>query len=98
MNTWSKRGNKFDRSVEVIAPDAASRSVAAADLVLLQRLPVGQAQLAARVWRLPPPMVHELTTLADDEVVALGHMLWKRMKLITNTKEQQILGPVRRGD
>jgi hypothetical protein len=50
------------------------------------------------VWRLPPPMVHELTTLADEEVVALGHMLWKRMRLITNTKEQQILGPVRRGD
>jgi hypothetical protein len=76
----------------------AGATANAADLVLLQRLPVGQAQLAARVWRLPPPMVHELTTLADEEVVALGHMLWKRMRLITNTKEQQILGPVRRGD
>jgi hypothetical protein len=76
----------------------AGATANAADLVLLQRLPVGQAQLAARVWRLPPPMVHELTTLPDDEVVALGHMLWKRMRLITNTKEQQILGPVRRGD
>jgi len=76
----------------------AGATANAADLVLLQRLPVGQAQLAARVWRLPPPMVHELTTLADDQVVALGRMLWKPLRLVTTAKEQAILGPVRRGD
>ncbi|MGW5053259.1 hypothetical protein [Actinokineospora sp. NPDC004072] len=69
-----------------------------ADLVLMQRLPVGQAQLAARIWRLPPPMVQELSSLADDQVVALGRNMWERMRLVTTQKEQQILGPVRRGD
>jgi hypothetical protein len=66
--------------------------------VLLQRMPVGQAQLAARIWRLPPPMVRELTNLADDQVVALGRNLWKPLRLVTTSKEQAILGPVRRGD
>jgi len=70
----------------------------AADLVLLQRLPLGQAQLAARMWRLPPPMVQQLTTLKDDQVVALGPNLWRPLRLVTTAKEQQILGPVRRGD
>jgi hypothetical protein len=70
----------------------------AADLVLLQRLPLGQAQLAARMWRLPPPMVQQLTTLSDDQVVALGPNLWRPLRLVTTAKEQQILGPVRRGD
>jgi hypothetical protein len=76
----------------------AGATANAADLVLLQRLPVGQAQLAARIWRLPPPMVHQLTNLADDQVVALGRNLWKPLRLVTTTKEQAILGPVRRGD
>jgi ESX secretion system protein EccE len=76
----------------------AGATANAADLVLLQRLPVGQAQLAARIWRLPPPMMHELTQLPDEHVVALGNSLWKRLRLITTQKEQAILGPVRRGD
>jgi len=76
----------------------AGATANAADLVLLQRLPVGQAQLAARIWRLPPPMVHQLTTLADEQVVALGRNLWKPFRLVTTAREQQILGPVRRGD
>ncbi len=78
-------------------PQAAA-TANAADLVLLQRLPVGQAQLAARIWRLPPPMVQQLTTLKDDGMVALGHNLWLPMRLVTTQREQQILGPVRRGD
>jgi hypothetical protein len=69
-----------------------------ADLVLLQRLPVGQAQLASRIWRLPPHMTQQLTTLKDDGVVALGLNLWLPMRLVTTQREQQILGPVRRGD
>lgn len=70
----------------------------AADLVLMQRMPTGQAELAARIWRLPPQMMHQLTTLKDDQVVALGRNLWRPLRLVTTSKEQQILGPVRRGD
>jgi hypothetical protein len=69
-----------------------------ADLVLLQRLPGGQAQLAARMWRLPPPMMNELAELADDGVVALGPNLWLPLRLVTTPAEREILGPVRRGD
>jgi hypothetical protein len=69
-----------------------------ADLVLLQRLPVGQAQLAARIWRLPPAMADQLTTLKDDAVVALGPNLWLPLRLVTTPKEREILGPVRHGD
>jgi hypothetical protein len=69
-----------------------------ADLVLLQRQPLGQAQLAGRIWRLPPPLVQQLTTLKEDQVVALGRNLWRPVRLLTTPKEQQILGPVRRGD
>jgi hypothetical protein len=69
-----------------------------ADLVLLQRQPVGQAQLAARIWRLPPPLVQQLVNLQEDQVVALGHNLWRPVRLLTTPGEQQILGPVRRGD
>jgi hypothetical protein len=69
-----------------------------ADLVLLQRQPVGQAQLAGRIWRLPPPLVQQLTTLKEDQVVALGRNLWRPVRLLTTPAEQQILGPVRRGD
>lgn len=76
----------------------AGTTANAADLVVMQRLPVGQAELAAQIWRLPPPMVHQLTTLKDDQVIALGRNLWKPIRLVTTGKEQQILGPVRRGD
>lgn len=69
-----------------------------ADLVLVQRLPMGQAELAGRIWQLPPHMGRQLTTLQDDQIVALGRNLWKPMKLITTPKEQQIIGPIRRGD
>ncbi|WP_019807047.1 hypothetical protein [Saccharomonospora halophila] len=70
----------------------------AADLVLMQRLPAGQAELAGRIWRLPPQMMRQLTTLKDDQVVALGRNLWRPLRLVTTPKEQQLLGPVRRGD
>ncbi|NIJ14190.1 hypothetical protein FHU38_004534 [Saccharomonospora amisosensis] len=70
----------------------------AADLVLMQRLPAGQAELAARIWRLPFQMKGQLTMLKDDQVVALGRNLWRPLRLVTTSKEQQILGPVRRGD
>ncbi|WP_130345830.1 hypothetical protein [Herbihabitans rhizosphaerae] len=76
----------------------AGATADAADLVLMQRLPVGQAQLAQKIWRLPPHMVQELTQLKDDEVVALGKMLWQRLRLVTTAKEQAILGPIRRND
>ena len=69
-----------------------------ADLVLLQRLPVGQAQLAARLWRLTAPMAKQLAVLTDDGVVALGPDLWLPLRLVTTHAEREILGPVRRGD
>lgn len=70
----------------------------AADLVLMQRLPAGQAELAARLWQLPPQMSRQLTTLKDDQIIALGANLWRPFRLVTTPKEQQLLGPVRRGD
>jgi hypothetical protein len=76
----------------------ASSMANSADLVLLQRQPVGQAQLAARIWRLPAPMVTQLTNLKDDQVVALGRNIWRPLRLVTTPLEQRILGPVRRGD
>lgn len=78
-------------------PQAAA-TANAADLVLLQRLPVAQAQLAARIWRLTPRMAHELASLGEDRVVALGPNLWQRIRLVTTPLERAILGPVRRGD
>ncbi|HKR51734.1 MAG TPA: hypothetical protein VJT72_19550 [Pseudonocardiaceae bacterium] len=69
-----------------------------ADLVLLQRLPADQAQLAAQIWRLPAPMTHQLAALPDDGVVALGPDLWLPLRLVTTPAEREILGPVRRGD
>lgn len=69
-----------------------------ADLVLMQRQPVGQAQLAARIWRLNPRLVQQLTQLKDDQAIALGRNLWRPFRLITTPGEKQILGPVRRGD
>jgi len=70
----------------------------AADLVLAQRLPVGQAQLAGRLWQLSAEMVHELASLTDDGVVALGSSLWLPLRLVTTPKEAALLGPVRHGD
>ncbi len=69
-----------------------------ADLVLLQRLPMEQAQLAARMWRLTVPMTNQLAALPDDGVVALGPDLWLPLRLVTTPAEREILGPVRRGD
>ncbi len=69
-----------------------------ANLVLLQRLPAEQAQLAAHMWRLPPPLTNQLTALPDDGVVALGTNLWLPLRLVTTPAEREILGPVRRGD
>ncbi|GAA4000536.1 hypothetical protein GCM10022247_21250 [Allokutzneria multivorans] len=78
-------------------PQAAS-TVTGADLALIQRLPVGQAQLAGRMWNLPPNLVQQLTALGDDRVVAVGPNLWLPIRLITTPSEQQLLGPIRRGD
>ncbi|MGH3768825.1 MAG: hypothetical protein ACRDTX_27365 [Pseudonocardiaceae bacterium] len=69
-----------------------------ADLVLLQRLPADQAQLAAQLWQLSPPMAEQLSTLTDDGVVALGPNLWLPLRLVTTPAEREILGPVRLGD
>ncbi|MGH8573525.1 MAG: hypothetical protein ACREX8_13270, partial [Gammaproteobacteria bacterium] len=69
-----------------------------ADLVLLQRLPMDQSQLAAQIWRLAPPMTNQLAALPDDGVVALGPDLWLPLRLVTTPAEREILGPVRRGD
>jgi hypothetical protein len=69
-----------------------------ADLVLLQRLPLNQAQLARRIWYLQPQQAQQLTTLQDDGLIALGNMVWTPIRLVTNKKEQEILGPIRRGD
>ncbi|QGK71499.1 hypothetical protein GIY23_20055 [Allosaccharopolyspora coralli] len=73
-----------------------------ADLVLLQRLPLNQAELAARIWHLDPAtkqrQVNELTQLPDDIVIALGNNLWEPIQLGTKPAESEILGPVRRGD
>lgn len=73
-----------------------------ADLVLLQRLPLNQAELAARIWYFDRSRVHQqiqqLTGLQDDGVIALGNMLWAPIQLITDNREEEILGPIRRGD
>ena len=76
----------------------ASSTANTADLVLLQRLPHGQAQLASQIWRLRPQMAQQLTTLKDDQVIALGQDLWRPLRLVTTPGETQILGQVRRGD
>ena len=78
-------------------PQAGGTAVNA-DLVLLQRLPTAQAQLAAEMWQLPAPMVTQLSALPDEGVVALGPNLWLPLRLVTTPAEREILGPVRRGD
>jgi hypothetical protein len=69
-----------------------------ADLVLIQRLPPHEAELAGRLWRLSPAMTEALRTLPDRGVVLLGRNLWRRVDLVTGPRESAILGPVRRGD
>jgi hypothetical protein len=69
-----------------------------ADLVLLQRLPPHEAELAGRLWRLTASMTETLRTLPDRGVAVLGRNLWRRMDLVTGPRETAILGPVRRGD
>jgi hypothetical protein len=69
-----------------------------ADLVLVQRLPPHEAELAGRLWRLTPAMTETLRTLPDRGVVLLGRNLWRRVDLVTGPRETAILGPVRRGD
>lgn len=69
-----------------------------ADLVLLQRMPPHEAELAGRLWRLTPSMTETLRTLPDHGVAVLGRNLWRRVDLVTAPRETAILGPVRRGD
>ncbi|MDF2978402.1 MAG: hypothetical protein K0S40_3130 [Actinomycetospora sp.] len=69
-----------------------------ADLVLLQRMPPHEAELAGRLWRLTPSMTETLRTLPDRGLVVLGRNLWRRVDLVTGPRETAILGPVRRGD
>ncbi|MBV8931443.1 MAG: hypothetical protein JO285_02615, partial [Kutzneria sp.] len=45
-----------------------------------------------------PQMVTELTKLADDQIITLGRDLWLPVRLVSHAREEQILGPVRRGD
>lgn len=80
-------------------PQVSSGNAAnTADLVLLQRLPLNQAQLAQRIWSLRNHQVQPLTQLQDDQVIALGNMTWSMIRLVTNQQEKEILGPIRRGD
>lgn len=76
----------------------ASSTANASDLVFMQRLPTGQAELAARMWSLPAQTIRHLTMLKDDQVITLGPNIWRPIRLVTTGKEQQILGPIRRGD
>ena len=69
-----------------------------ADLVLIQRMPPHEAELAGRLWRLTPSMTETLRTLPDRGLVVLGRNLWRRVDLVTGPRETAILGPVRRGD
>jgi hypothetical protein len=89
------------RTTMVVLPSlvpAVSDLADDADLVLLQRLPPHEAELAGRLWRLSPSMTETLRTLPDRGVAVLGRNLGRRMDLVTGPKETAILGPVRRGD
>lgn len=76
----------------------AAHTATSADVALVQRLPVGQAQLAGRMWRLHAAHSHQLASLTDDGVVAVGDGLWLPLRLVTTGLESALLGPVRRGD
>lgn len=78
-------------------PQAGATAINA-DLVLLQRLPPDQAELAAGIWQLPASMATQLAALPDDGAVALGPNLWLPLRLVTTAAERDILGPVRCGD
>lgn len=69
-----------------------------ADLVLLQRLTPQHAALAQSVWRLRPQMARQLTSLPDNQVIALGNNLWVPITLFSHERETRLLGPVRLGD
>jgi hypothetical protein len=43
------------------------------------------------MWRLPGPMSHQLTTLGDDGVIALGQNLWLPLRLNTTPLERDII-------
>lgn len=58
-----------------------------ADLVLIQRLPPHEAELAGRLWRLTPRMTETLRTLPDRGAVLLGRNLWRRVDLVTGPRE-----------
>ena len=66
--------------------------------MLLQRLQLSGANHAQRIWSLQPQQAQQLTQLKDDQVIVLGNWTWTRVQLITSPKEQEILGPIRRGD
>lgn len=70
----------------------------ASDLVMIQRLPLNQAQLAGRMWNLNPQQVQGLTQLEDDKVISLGDRTWHLITLTTGQRERDLLGPIRRGD
>lgn len=78
-------------------PQAGATAINA-DLVLLQRVPAAQAQLAADLWQLPEQFATQLSALPDEGVVALGPNLWLPLRLVTTPAEREILGPVRHGD
>jgi hypothetical protein len=69
-----------------------------ADLVLLQRLSPQHAYLARQMWRLQPGMTQQLVALKDNQIIALGNNLWAPITLISNQREIQLLGPIRRAD
>ncbi len=56
------------------------------------------ANTARRMWHLHPAQSHQLASLTDDGVVAVGDALWLPLRLVTTGLESALLGPVRRGD
>lgn len=76
----------------------ASLTANQADLVLIQRLTPPHAHLAGQIWHLPPQLAQQLTMLPDNQVIALGKNLWVPITLVSNQREIQLLGPIRRTD
>lgn len=71
--------------------------VAQADLVLVQRLPLIQAQVAGRIWRLPTRQMEQLVALPEDQAMAFGRDRMQPVHLVTTPTETSILGPIRAG-